>query len=299
MGYLYFFIALVAGVAKGFCGKKVSLKVSGNRETFIASTFRMAICVVISACILIFMEDYGHIKPQLKLLSICFLSGIGISSFVVLWLISVKNGSYILLNVFNMLGVLVPVVLSRIFFSEQIKITQAVGIMVLFIAVVILCSYNNKIKKKLNFSAVIMLILCGTANGLTDFTQKLFIYELPKIPVSVFNFYTYLFATAILFTCYLVSFVTAKQKVTLKNSKIVIKNTAVYLAVMSVCLFINAFFKTVSAKYLSSAVLYPLNQGLTLICSTIIASTIFKEKLTVKSIIGVFIAIVGVIINVL
>lgn len=69
---------------------------------------------------------------------------------------------------------------------------------------------------------------------------------------------------------------------------------------MSVALIANSYFKTKAAAYLDSAQLYPLNQGAALILSTLMASVFFKEKLTVKCVIGIFIAFIGLfIINVL
>jgi hypothetical protein len=94
---------------------------------------------------------------------------------VVSWLISVKKSAYMMLDIFLMLGVLLPLTGSSIFFGESVKLTQWVGIDVLFIAVVIMCSYSNTIKAKLTLPSLLLLLLCGIANGVADFSQKLFI----------------------------------------------------------------------------------------------------------------------------
>ena len=79
-----------------------------------------------------------------------------------------------MLDIFLMLGVLLPLTGSSIFFGESVKLTQWVGIGVLFVAVVIMCSYSNTIKAKLTLPFLLLLLLCGIANGVADFSQKLF-----------------------------------------------------------------------------------------------------------------------------
>ena len=266
MGYLFMAISLLAGVVKGYCGKRTSGYVNGYRGAMLANTVRMILCTLIGVILIIAGGNAEQLKPTPAILAISALSGVTTSVFVVCWLISVKKGAYMMLDVFLMLGVLVPIVAGRFVFGETIKLTQWIGLGVLIIAVVIMCSYNNSIKEKMSISALVMLIVCGAANGLTDFSQKLFVKKLPDVPVSVFNFYTYVFSAAVL----------------------------------AVCLFANSYFKTMAAGYLDSAQLYPLNQGLGLILSSVMSAVFFHERLTLKCIIGLVLSFAGlIIINVL
>ena len=70
-----------------------------------------------------------------------------------------------------------------------------------------------------------------------------------------------------------------------------------YIVIMSVMLIANSYFKTKAATHLDSAQLYPLTQGLALILSTLMASVFFKEKLTLKCVVGIFIAFIGLIVT--
>ena len=69
-----------------------------------------------------------------------------------------------------------------------------------------------------------------------------------------------------------------------------------YIVIMSVMLIANSYFKTKAATHLDSAQLYPLNQGMALILSTLLASVLFKEKLTAKCVIVICIAFAGLLI---
>lgn len=298
MGYLFLLIALLCGATKGFCGKKTSGYVEGFADAMLANTVRMVFCIAIGAVMMLLAGDTSYFVPERRLLLLSALSGISTSVFVVSWLVAVKKGAYMMLDVFLMLGVLVPTLASYALFGEPIRINQWIGMAVVFVAVLIMCSYNNSIKEKITPASMLLLVVCGLSNGITDFSQKCFVKTAPEVPVSAFNFYTYIFSAITLLICYIVLNHRASQKEEKKESPL--KHIIGYVLLMSLCLFLNSYFKTLAAAHLDSAQLYPLNQGAALILSSVMAAVFFKEKLTMKAIIGLVIAFVGLlIINVL
>ena len=229
------------------------------------------------------------------MVAVSAFSGISTAVFVVTWLMCVKNGVYMLVEVFLMLGVLVPLILSSIFLKETIQATDLIGFAVLLIAVTVMCSYNNSQQKKLTVSTFVLLLICGVCYGLTDFSQKLFVKSLPNTSVSVFNFYTYLFAALTLTAAY---FLIRTQEE--RADKKVFLHIFGYVFVLAACLFANSYFKTLAANHLDSVLLYPLNQGAALMLSSAMAAVFFREKLTFKCITGLLVAFIGLlIINVL
>ena len=66
-----------------------------------------------------------------------------------------------------------------------------------------------------------------------------------------------------------------------------------YILVMAICLFANSFFKTLAAGHLSAVLLYPLNQGVSLILASLMSWVFFREKLSLKAILGILTAFVG------
>ena len=290
MGYLFLALSLFSGSVKGYCGKTISGKVQSLKGTFYMNFIRMIFCILVGFFVVAF-ENISGLGVDIITLLITALSGIATSMFVVFWIISVRRGAYVMLDVFLMLGVGVTIALCRIFFNEQISPNQYIGFFLLVIASAIMCSYSSSIKNKITPKSFLTLLLCGIFNGLTDFSQKLFINYLPDGSVAVFNFYTYVFASVSLFVFYLIF----NKKENARNdakSKIIF----LYITVMAVCLFANSFFKTLAAKYIDSATLYPLSTGAALILSVLMASVFFKEKVTKKCVIGVVIAFISLII---
>jgi len=291
MGYLFLLIALLAGVTKGYCGKKTSGCTNSLRDATLANIIRMMLCILIGFILIFITGDLKNLIPSRDILLISLLSGASTAVFVVTWLISVKKGAYMMLDIFLMLGVLIPLIASNFFFNEVIKPSQWIGIAILLVAVGIMCSYNNSIKAKITPSSLVLLIICGIANGIADFSQKLFTKCVPDGSAAVFNFYTYVVAVLVLIVSV---FVTGKTAPT--GGKSNIKKFFGYILIMAFCLFANSYFKTLASGYLRAVLLYPLNQGCALILSTIMAAVLFKEKITIKAVIGILTAFIGLLI---
>ncbi|MBR5499995.1 MAG: DMT family transporter [Clostridia bacterium] len=291
MGYLFLMIALLAGATKGYCGKKTSGYTDNFGDAVLANEIRMVLCIIIGFLIVLASGDLSTLIPSVKMLGISALSGIFTAIFVVTWLISVKKSAYMMVDIFLMLGVLIPLLASNIFFGETIKMTQWLGIVLLFVAVILMCSYNNAIKAKLTPSSLILLLLCGVSSGIADFSQKLFTKCISDSSAAAFNFYTYLFAGLILMVFFAVTY---KKDEPVDKPKI--KKIFGFILIMAICLFANSFFKTLASGYLSAVLLYPLNQGCALILSAVMASAFFKEKLTGKAILGILIAFSGLLV---
>ena len=292
MGYLFLAIALLAGATKGYCGKMTSGYVNEYKDAMLANTIRMVFCVLIGFIMTVVQSGIGALRIDMTTAWIAVLSGVTSSVFVVSWLVSVKKGAYMMMDVFLMLGVIVPLIGSSISFGESIRPIQWLGLAVLMVAVLIMCSYSNSIKGKMNISSLILLIVCGVSCGLSDFSQKLFVEHTSKISVAVFNFYTYVVSAAVLFIFYLIF----SKKENSDAAPTDLKHIFGYILVMSICLFANSYFQTKAAGYLPSAQLYPLSKGAALILSSLMSAILFGERLTLKCIIGMILSFAALLI---
>lgn len=294
MGYLFLFLALVAGGIKGFCGKKTSGAIALSSDSMVMNVLRMFLCVVIGFFLVLIEGDAHAFSIDSDFLWITLLSGLSLALFLVSWLLSVKSGAYMMVEIFMLVGVSVTVVLCRVFFNESVSLRQTFGMFLLFIAVYIMCTYNTSIKKKMNFASLLLLILCGVSNGICDFSQKLFVKNCPGDSIAVFNLYTYLFAGVVLFFASLIFRRFEKNSgENLKNPFDIIKNIWIYVLIMAVCLFSYSFFKTKSAEYLDAILLYPLSQGFAMINSLFLSSVFFKEKINLRCLVGIVLSFVA------
>jgi len=288
MGYLFLSFAVLSGAVKGYCGKRISGRVDGFKDAMLTNFIRMVFCIIIGGVISVFSLGLQGFSISFSSLAISFLSGISTAIFVISWLISVKNGAYVMLDVFLMLGVIVASVLCRIFLFEEIRLNQYVGFGILLLASYIMCSYNISLKGKFSLKSFGLVALCGIANGVTSFSQKLFVYTDKTADSGVYNFYTYIFASFVLLLAYLIC--RGKEKTDSKRDIKLVKSVLSVILIMSVCLFANSYFIVVAAKTIPSAVLFSLSQGSALIISGLMANFLFGEKANIKSIIGMLMA---------
>ena len=137
MGYLFLALVLIAGTTKGFCGKKMGNSIVLSSDSMLINVFRMGLCIVIGFALTVIQSGAFALSADFALLCVALLSGVSSASFVVSWLLAVKNGAYMMVEVFLLIGVVVPLALCRIFFGEQVGAWQAVGIALLAVAVFI------------------------------------------------------------------------------------------------------------------------------------------------------------------
>ena len=295
MGYLFLLISVLAGNTKGFCGKQISTHTKSLDAALKISTVRMLLCVPIALLLVLVFGQAEYIGLQSELLFSSLLSGVSTAIFVVTWLFSVRRAAYMLLDVFLMLGVGVPLLLSALLFDERIGALDWLGVLLLVVAVLIMCSYQGKIKGALSLPSILLMSACGLANGITDFSQKYFMRNADGIPASVFNLYSYIAATAVLALVFLVvarrTPVTAKEKSEAKAPR----SLYVYVGIMALCLFLNTYFKTLAAGLLSAITLYPMSQGLSLIFSSLMAVFLFRERMTLRAVFGLILAFAALI----
>ena len=295
MAYLFLSLALMAGTVKGYCGKRTGGHLSGSLHAMRATVLRMLLCTLIGFVMLLLDGGIHAILPNTRSLVIFAVSGASTALVVISWLISVKESAYMMLDVSLMLGATVPIVLGLLLFDEKVSLLQWLGLCILVGATVLMISYNNSVKTKMTAKALLLLFVCGLSSGLADFSQKWFVEEFSDVPVSVFNLYTYAFCA--IFTLIALLIVSKKEN---DAPAFPTKRVFPFILVMAICLFLNSYFKTVAAKTLDAALLYPLSQGATLILSSLMSVFFFKERLTLKGILGITLCFVGlVVINVL
>ena len=294
MGYLFLAAALAAGITKGYCGKRTSFAILTRSDSMLINVLRMGACVVIGLLLILVQGDASSLKADAFLIFAGALSGVATAAFVVSWLLSVRSGAYMMVEVFLLIGTIVPILLCRVFFEEERGALQIFGMLILLAAVFIMCTYNTSIKGKMSAGSFLLLLLCGLSNGIADFSQKLFVKMRPLGSVAVFNLYTYVFAAAALSVAYLI-FCRVDSRGENKHRKPIeiIKPIWYYVLIMAICLFAHSFFKTLAAQRLDAILLYPLNQGCAVVLSLLMSAIVFKEKINAKCIVGIGISFIA------
>ena len=292
MGYLFLAIALLTNNIKGYCGKQMSRYSAKLNDTLLICFFRMLMCIGTSAIILAVTGGFFGLEITSKLIGYAAFSGISTAILVAAWLFAANSSGYMMLEVFQMLGVGVTILMSFAFYREEITLRDMIGFCVLVFAAYLMHA-GTKVKPTLKTLAVV--ILCGLANGMTDFSQKAFIYSGLDTTTAQFQLCSYVFAAATLIALY-VGMTAGKKQEESGGAVAILKKTWYFVLIMAVCLYGNSFFKTEAANYLSAAKLYTLSQGGTMAIGILMSAFLFKEKLTLKSYASIVITFIGLLI---
>lgn len=293
MGYIFLAIALLTNNIKGYCGKQMSRYSAKLNDTLLICFFRMLMCIGTSAIILAVTGGFFGLEITPKLIGYAAFSGISTAILVAAWLFAANSSGYMMLEVFQMLGVGVTILMSFVFYREEITVRDLIGFCVLVFAAYLMHA-GTKVKPTLKTLAVV--ILCGLANGMTDFSQKAFIYSGLDTTTAQFQLCSYVFAAATLILLYTAMTAGKKPEDNDGGAVAILKKTWYFVLIMAVCLYGNSFFKTEAANYLSAAKLYTLSQGGTMAIGTLMSAFIFKEKLTLKSYVSIAITFIGLLI---
>ena len=287
IGYLFLGLALLCGVIKGYCGKRSGGALVLVSDALAVNIVRMLACIVIGLCAVMIGNGTEALAVSFEVLAISALSGIATSVFVVSWLLSVRRSAYMLVDVFLLLGVILPLLLCDVLYGEHISAFQWIGIAILVIASYVMCTYNASVKERISPLTLLLLVVCAISYGMNDFSQKMFVNETSGVGAAVFNFYTYLFAGIVLALCYPIFRIKERTQVQRRSFFTAVRPILGYVIVMAVCLFLNSYFKTEAAKRLDASQIYPLSQGGAMILSMLMAHFLFHERINAKAIGGV------------
>ena len=189
-----------------------------------------------------------------------------------------------------MLGAVLTALLGRIVYDEPLRFTRILGFVLLFCAVYIVSLYNKKLTGKITRRGAAALLLGVTGASLGDFMQKVYAREIGTNG-SVFTFYTY----AMMLIPMLAVLLVCKRAGKAPSKVFFNKWHICAFLLISTGLYVNSFTKVLAARLIPATQMYPTLQGANLIASAIMASLLFKERITRRSALGILIAIVAVI----
>lgn len=313
MAYLFVFVALVFLSVKGYCGKKTGNSMRGMGDAFLFNLTRMLLCIVIGLLPVAFDRAWASLALDGGMTAICLLAGVSNAAFLVGWILAVQKNAMVTIDVTLTVGSILPAVLCAILFGETIPWQKMIGFAVIIVAAFILSGYNKSAKGNPGFSGAFFLLLAALGEGMVSFSQQLYkqYYSGAEgtigdrvYPMSVYHFYTYLFAGAILLVFFLV-YETVQYKKAPTDAKpktteclLSLRGTILYIAVMAVCLFAANYCQTLATSTygMSSQVLYPLIKAGCLITVSFTAMVFFGEKITKRSIVGMCTAIAGIVV---
>ena len=294
MGIFYLFLAKVCAIGKMIAMKKCGKLASGAKNSLLINSIRSMGCAGISLIICLFsgfdaMSGEGYFVSA--------LSGIANAGLLFLWVLCAERCSLCTVEIFCMIGgVVIPLLISPlIFVGETITVFQWLGAIILLPAAYCFSS-KKKEEKKVSAGSFLLLICACLANAGCVTTQKVYTYY-GYGSIADFNLITFLVCTASLLFV-LICFRAIKSKNCEKEVNVSDnfgKNQIiVYIILAIVMLYASQYLGTLSSESLKSALFFPLSYAISMPLTLLTDILIFKERLNIKSIIGLSLVIISI-----
>lgn len=312
MGYFFVACTLATGLIKGYCGKKSSGLITTYRGSMLFCLVRLTICVLVGSA-LVAVNGCIPYLGALNTPTVIFamLAGIGQAGMIVTWLISARLGSLMLLEVFNLLGIVLTVTLCFVCFGEPVSVWQIVAMLLLLVAAYVMVGYSQSVKGKMTLAAFVCLLIGALMTGLSTFAQKGLKFFNPDATQQtldqyslVFNVYTYAAAALVLIVAYAVTAKSPKKGEAKTDEHSPVKQVfrprpLIYVTVMATCLFAYSLFQTLAGTgdRLDAAQIYPLTQGGGMLLTMLMAAILFGERINARCLVGILLSVVALVLT--
>lgn len=290
MGSIYIAIILMCRVAQHLCNKRTSNQVNGLTCFLKYGAFRNILSGILGL-LLIIVAGNGFKCNTLTLL-ISMFSGLMMVFSTGFSLATLKNGTVALSSMFSTAGILIPCIAGVFLFDKPISAGQIFGVLLFFIASYFLLSSSKKIYSGFSIKTFFLLIGLMLTEGFTMLSQQAFAFYIPDGDVSVFSFLSFSTLGVIMLAAIPIMSKTAKQ-----DESSHLTHSLLFLGtILSIAVFIINQLATLASSIVPPAILFTFINGGSTIIGSIVAALCFKEKFTVRSVIGIVLGVVALII---
>ncbi len=289
LGYLFIFISVACGVARGFGSKMVSGSVKTLRDNLDICLYRNAICCVFSFITALIVGGVGF-SFNLTEIVISAIAGITMAIFISSWLFAIKSDSYMLVSACASSSFIVPTILGVFFLGEKITLNKIIAFVIIVSALFFLLRYNIKINGKIHLKSLILLSVVLLSQGINQAMQKIYTHNFPHKDVSHYTFYAAVFT--VLSILIMIPF-SKRDKESKKTTVLLYPKVFFYATVMALALFGNTYFQTLASRSVDALILYPLSSALSLGGASAMSAIFFGEKMNRDSVIGVVLVFIA------
>jgi len=268
-------------VVNSFCDKIISSK-EQNRYNYIYNALKFLICSICMLPMLLYEKKYVFAAGSL-FCGICCGVMYAISKTVMLK--GYEKTSVAFMTLCHSSGMILPCIIGHFFWSEKLNAISVLGIMLAILSIVLLKGGQEK-NKKINLMGAIFGIVIFLTSGGVMIAQKLMGIYFAEQSISAYNFYS--FIVPFLIICCLVR---PKQIVGGEKKNKGLAFICAFGSAVSLCVI--SFVMTSLSGRVPSVLLFPLFNGLGIIFVCIGSVFAFKEKLTVKKLIGLVLGVIG------
>lgn len=291
MIYIYLFSILIARVIQAIFSKLSSKETENIVQTVKYTAYQYTVSALLGLVLL--LTDISGIKIDLPTIAIALLSGISLFFSTFFTIYGMKSGTVSLVSMFSTAGLLVPIIAGAFMFKQPVSLVQWIGIVLFFLSAWLLIKSSENTYNGFNFKTFLLLIGAMLSNGLTMLAQQMYTHYVPGGNISLFSFLS--FGAVTIFGVPTALSMGRSEKNT-DLDKNLSKTLYICGFALAVAVFVINQFATSLTALLPPVFLFTFINGGGTIISTLVAAVMYKEKLSLYSILGVIIGLSSMII---
>ncbi|MEG0692190.1 MAG: hypothetical protein RR444_03820 [Oscillospiraceae bacterium] len=251
------------------------------------------------------MSIYGIINPSVFTISpqtlwLGILFGLMFTLTIVFYNLAIAIGSLSYTAFYLSASMLIPVTVGIIGFSEPLKVTTIVAVLLFLVAFYFINTNSDSSKDKVKSTKkwVIFCILTFLCNGTLAVIQKFHQYEMNATQSSGLMLMGFAFATCFYGITYITLRILDKKqnKKTVNLELSVLANNKLPIFLLALSSLVGNLLLTYLTGFIDSSYLFPLVQGSIIVCITLSSVIFFKEKLSTFGKLGICIGILAIVI---
>ena len=270
---LYLILAILSSALVSIFMRIGESHIKNQMSMFMAN---YAVCVILS---LLFMNiDASILHVDVVAIVLGVVSGVLYLGSFMLLKYNITHNGVVLSSTFMKLGVLIPTIMAVVVFHETLKVTQAIGI-VLSILAIIMIHFEKEAISQGNKKGWLILLLIG--GGITDAMAN--IYE--QVGMGSGND-MYLVITFLV--AFLLAFIFS-----LKGKEKATKSDLFYGMLIGIPNYFSARFLLFALTQVDAVLVYPVYSIATLIMISLVGIIVFHEAISKKKLLALIIIIIA------
>lgn len=293
------FLLLLLGILRiiqANCNKLTSSCMTSTQIFFRYGAFFEGAAAVFS---LLYLFAFGFYGFNTATIICAILSAFCYTTELITSLEALKHAPLVLCNMGAMGGGIVLVsILGIFFFDEPMTVTQWLGVAAFFLASCCLTPSENRTDTKvhrISRKGWTILVLNFLINGAASFLGKYFAVHVENGNPSLYSFLTYTVSSVLFLFLLQKSLRRAAQKTAAKTyaplpQKLYLYGTVLGAACASIVYLVTSLSRTVPVVIINT-----VPSAISIIGCLFVGALIFKEKITWKKLLGVFLGILSVV----
>lgn len=304
--WLYIGIIMIMRVVQSLFSKKNATILGKNAVIYVKYTVYYQGVAGVFALILFLIElaSGQTINGVGETFIYASISGIALAISTMCSVYILCQGTMVLGSLFGTAGLIIPTIACIFLYQEYIEWYQWVAIGVFMIGAFFLAGGSRKIYGKFTFSQLLVLISSLVLSGVTMLMQKMFGMEVEGGSVSLFSLISFV-VSVVLFGIVLIIFKLIRKPAQTKQYSAdqftffpkneqdgkLPKQSLIYGVVLAFAVFLINQLSTISTPLIEAVILFAIICGGATVVSAIVGAVVYKERITINTILGLILGI--------